>query len=124
MVTIITYDMRKGRVKDLEKSTLRWYPALCDTIYKSLLSFAIADGLPYGQERLPTGVSKSGGLPRQSREEVAIASGWRGCRNGRVLRFRSAITTGALQQACCGSSAAQGWEISSRVSCANPEDRV
>ena len=42
-----------------------------------LLSFAIADDLPYGQERLPTGVSKSGGLPRQSREEVAIASGWR-----------------------------------------------
>ena len=42
MVTIITYDMRKGRVKDLEKSTLRWYPALCDTMFKSLIDVANA----------------------------------------------------------------------------------
>ena len=51
-IVISPYDMRKGRVNDLEKSTLRWYPALCDTIYKSLLSLTAADGLPYGQERL------------------------------------------------------------------------
>ena len=36
IIVISPYDMRKGRVKNLEESTLRWYPDLCDTIFKSL----------------------------------------------------------------------------------------
>ena len=44
-VTIAPYDMRKGRSKHLEESTLRWYPALCDAIFKSLSASASAQTL-------------------------------------------------------------------------------
>ena len=35
-VIIAPYDMRKGRYKDLEKSQLPWYGALCDSIFRNL----------------------------------------------------------------------------------------
>lgn len=36
IVVVSPYDMRKGRIKEFEESDLRWYPALCDAIFKSL----------------------------------------------------------------------------------------
>lgn len=35
-VVIAPYDMRKGRIKELEESPVKWYSALCDDIAKAL----------------------------------------------------------------------------------------
>ena len=42
-VVVAPYDMRKGRIADLEKSPLPWYGALCDDISRALKKFSNPD---------------------------------------------------------------------------------
>ena len=42
-VVVAPYDMRKGRIADLEKSPLPWYGALCDGISRALKKYSNPD---------------------------------------------------------------------------------